>query len=182
MEQRELCKDTHQTHVAMGARSYCMTDDRQVALSLLANILGGPGMNSRLNIALRERRGLVYNVETSLTGYTDTGVFCIYFGTEERNTDTCLRIARNEIKRLCTTALSSSQLAHAKRQYIGQAVVAADNSESNALAMAKMFLHCDRYSSPEQLAARVEAVTADDLLTVANEIVAVDNLSTLIYK
>ena len=175
-------KDTHQAHVMIGSRGYDAHDDKRTALYLLNNILGGPGMNSRLNLSLRERRGLVYNVESNLTSYTDTGVFCIYFGTDERDLDTCMRLTRKELKRLRDAKLTTSQLTAAKKQLIGQIGVASDNFENNALGMAKTYLHYHKYESPEEVFKRVDALTAEQLLEVANEMFAEEYLSTLIYQ
>lgn len=138
-------KDTHQAHVMIGSRGYNAYDDKRSALYLLNNILGGPGMNSRLNVSLRERRGLVYNVESNLTSYTDTGAFCIYFGTDMEDMDTCLKLTYKELKRMRDVKMTSSQLAAAKKQLIGQIGVASDNFENNALGMAKTFLHYHKY-------------------------------------
>ncbi len=175
-------KDTHQAHVMIGSRGYNAYDDKRTALYLLNNILGGPGMNSRLNVSLRERRGLVYNVESNLTSYTDTGAFCIYFGTDIADMDTCLSLTYKELKRMRETKMTSSQLTAAKKQLIGQIGVASDNNENNALGMAKTFLHYHKYESPESVFKRIEALTAEDLLEVANEMFAEEYLSTLIYK
>ena len=111
----------------IGSRGYNAYDDKRTALYLLNNILGGPGMNSKLNVSLRERRGLVYNVESNLTSYTDTGAFCIYFGTDVEDMDTCLKLTYKELKRMRDTKMTSSQLAAAKKQLIGQIGVASDN-------------------------------------------------------
>ncbi len=124
-----VAKDTHQAHVMIGSRGYNAYDDKRTALYLLNNILGGPGMNSKLNVSLRERRGLVYNVESNLTSYTDTGAFCIYFGTDVEDMDTCLKLTYKELKRMRDTKMTSSQLAAAKKQLIGQIGVASDNFE-----------------------------------------------------
>ena len=99
-EQLVVHKETHQAHVMIGSRGYNAYDDKRTALYLLNNILGGPGMNSRLNVSLRERRGLVYTVESNLTSYTDTGAFCIYFGTDPEDVDTCLKLTYKELKRI----------------------------------------------------------------------------------
>ena len=177
-----LHKDTHQAHVMLGARAYNAYDDKRTALYLLNNILGGPGMNSRLNVALRERRGLVYNVESNLTSYTDTGAFCIYFGTDPEDVDTCLKLTYKELKRMRDMKMTSSQLAAAKKQLIGQICVASDNFENNALSMAKTFLHYNKFENLAVVCKRIEALTADDLLEVANEMFAEEYLSTLIYR
>ncbi|KAA4086393.1 insulinase family protein, partial [Bacteroides ovatus] len=181
-EHLTVARDTHQAHVMIGSRGYNAYDDKRTALYLLNNVLGGPGMNSKLNVSLRERRGLVYNVESNLTSYTDTGAFCIYFGTDVDDMDTCLKLTYKELKRMRDTKMTSSQLAAAKKQLIGQIGVASDNFENNALGMAKTFLHYHKYESSELVFKRIEELTAEMLLEVANEMFAEEYLSTLIYK
>jgi predicted Zn-dependent peptidase len=174
-------RDTHQAHVMIGSRGYDAHNEKRTALYLLNNILGGPGMNSRLNVSLRERSGLVYNVEANLTSYTDTGVFCIYFGTEHDDVERCIRLVKKELKRLCDKPLSPAQLAAAKKQIIGQIGVARDNAESTALGMAKTFLHYGKMDDPKELFRRIEELTAKELWEVSNEMFADNYLSTLIY-
>lgn len=176
-----LHRDTHQAHVMIGCRSYDTHDKKRTALYLLNNILGGPGMNSRLNIALRERSGLVYNVEANLTSYTDTGVFSIYFGTDQSDVERCIRLVHKELKRLREKPLSSGQLATAKKQIIGQIGVATDNFENNALNMAKTFLHYNKHEAPQEVFDRIQSLTSHDLWETANEMFCEENLSTLIY-
>lgn len=181
-EQLVVSKDTHQAHVMIGSRGYNAYDDKRTGLYLLNNILGGPGMNSRLNVSLRERRGLVYTVESNLTSYTDTGAFCIYFGTDPDDVDTCLKLTYKELKRMRDVKMTSSQLMAARKQLVGQIGVASDNNENNALGMAKTFLHYNKYESSESVYKRIEAITAESLLEIANEMFAEEYLSTLIYK
>jgi predicted Zn-dependent peptidase len=176
-----MTKETHQAHVLMGRCSYAAGDERRTALYLLNNVLGGPGMNSRLNVSLRERRGLVYNVESNLTSYTDTGVFSIYFGSDPADADTCTELVRKELRRLRERKLSTAQLTAARKQLIGQIGVASDNNESNALGMGKYFLHYDRYEQPEEIFRRIEALTPDALWDVANEMLNEEGLSVLKY-
>lgn len=177
-----LQKDTHQSHVMIGGRGYDAYDERRTGLYLLNNILGGPGMNSRLNISLREKRGLVYTVESNLTSYTDTGTFCIYFGCDQKDTDHCIELVHKELKKLRNTSLTAAQLAAAKKQIIGQISVAGDNFENNALNMGKSFLHYKKSEEKEEVFARIEALTASELLEISNQMFSEDYLSTLIYK
>ena len=177
-----LNKDTHQSHVMIGSRGYNAYSEKRTGLYLLNNLLGGPGMNSRLNVSLRERRGLVYNVEANLTSYTDTGVFCIYFGTDPQDVDRCISLVHKELKKLRDNKLSSSQLTAAKKQIIGQIGVAGDNFENNALDMGKTFLHYDRFEEHQEVFKRIEALTAEHLLEIANEMFDESYLSTLIYQ
>lgn len=180
-QNKTIHRDTHQAHVMIGCRSYETHDKKRTALYLLNNILGGPGMNSRLNVALRERSGLVYNVEANLTSYTDTGVFSIYFGTDQEDVSRCIRLVHKELKRLRDKPLSNGQLATAKKQIIGQIGVATDNFENNALNMAKTYLHYDKYEEPQEVYKRIQSLTSQDLWEVANEMFREKNLSTLIY-
>lgn len=177
-----LHKDTHQAHVMIGGRGYHAYDERRTGLYLLNNILGGPGMNSRLNVSLRERKGLVYNVESNLTSYTDTGTFCIYFGCDPEDTDDCIDLVHKELKRLRDKELTSTQLTIAKKQIIGQIGVASDNFENNALNMGKCFLHYKKYEEKEEVFQRIEELTASQLLNIANEVFSESYLSTLIYR
>ena len=180
-QNRTLHRDTHQAHVMIGSRGYDAHSEKRTALYLLNNILGGPGMNSRLNVSLRERSGLVYNVEANLTSYTDTGVFCIYFGTEHQHVERCIRLVKKELKRLRDKPLSHAQLTAAKKQIIGQIGVARDHAENTALGMAKTFLHYGKMDDPQELFRRIENLTAHKLWEVSNEMFAEDYLSTLIY-
>lgn len=175
-------RHTHQTHVLMGCEAYPSDDPRRTGLYLLNNLLGGPGMNSRLNVALREHLGLVYNVESNLTGYTDTGVFNIYFGCNPSDAPRCIELTFAELQRLKKTPLSSLQLHAAKKQLIGQLGVAGDNFENNALAMGKTFLHYNKYQDTATLYARIEALTASSLQDIAQEVFAENHLTTLIYE
>ncbi|NDW12081.1 insulinase family protein [Bacteroides sp. 214] len=181
-KQLNVDKQTHQAHVMIGSQAYNAYDDKRTALYLLNNVLGGPGMNSRLNISLRERRGLVYNVESNITSYTDTGAFCIYFGTDPANVDRCLQLVFKELKRLRDTKMSPAQLAAAKKQLIGQIGVASDNHENNALGMAKTFLHYNRFESSDSVFKRIDGLTADLIWEVANEMFSEEHLSALVYK
>lgn len=175
-------KRTHQSHVILGGRACDLFDARHAPLYLLNNILGGPGMNSRLNVALRERRGLVYGVESNLTCYTDAGLCTIYFGTDPRNRTQALDIVRAELDRLRDRRLSPTQLAAAKKQAVGQLRVAGDNREGLFLSLGKSFLRFGRCDTPAETARRIEEVTADEIFAVANEFLAPERLSCLIYE
>lgn len=174
-------KGTHQSHVMIGGRGYDAYDERRTGLYLLNNILGGPGMNSRLNVILREQKGLVYNVESNLTAYTDTGTFCIYFGCDAEDEERCIDLVHKELKRLRERRLTAMQLAAAKKQIIGQIGVAGDNFENNALDMGKCFLHYRRYEDKSEVFGRIESLTSAGLLEIANEVFAENYLSALVY-
>ena len=175
-------KDTHQAHVLIGTRAYSARDPRHLSLYLLNNILGGPGMNSRLNISLREKNGLVYTVESNMTTYTDTGVWSVYFGCDPHDINRCKRLVMKELKRLAEKPLSETALKAAKQQIKGQIGISYENSESVALAMGKTFLHYHQARNKERLFQKIDALTANDLHAVAKELFEPDNLTTLIYR
>lgn len=175
-------KGTNQTHMIIGGQTYSAHDEKRTALYLLNNILGGPGMNSRLNMELRERKGLVYSIESNVTSYTDTGLFSIYYGTDPSNLKQCLNLITKELDKIRSKRFTDIQLKNAKAQFIGQIGVASDNNENNALSMAKTFLHYNKYETSEAVFERIENVSSDLLWEVANEILNMDKLSTLIYK
>lgn len=179
---KQLNRDTHQAHVMLGCRGYHAYDERRTGLYLLNNVLGGPGMNSLLNVALREKRGLVYNVESSIISYTDTGTFGIYFGCDPEDADRCLQLVRKELRLLCEAPMTENRLKAAKKQILGQIGVASDNFENVALDMGKCFLHYGRYEAKEEVHRRIQAVTAESLQQIACELFADDRLSLLMYK
>ena len=174
-------RDTHQAHVVVGSRCYDAHDPRRMSLYLLNNILGGPGMNARLNVALRERNGLVYTVESSMVSYSDTGVWCTYFGCDHDDVRRCLRLVHRELDRFMLAPMSESQLRAAKRQLTGQIGVACDNRENFALDFGREFLHFGREKDPKRLCDLVEAITADSVMQVAQDIFAPDRMNVLIF-
>lgn len=175
-------KGTHQTHVIIGTRAYSVFDEKRLALYLLNNIIGGPGMNARLNISLRERNGLVYTAESTMTNYTDTGVWGVYFGCDPHDVGRCRRLVRKELDRLMLRPMSLMQLNAAKKQLKGQVAVAGDNRESFALGFAKSYLHYGWKKDVERLFAQIDALTPADLQSVANEVFAEEQLTTLMFK
>lgn len=178
----EKKKDTHQAHVMIGCRSFAPEDHKRTGLYILNNILGGPGMNARLNVSLRERRGLVYNVESNLTNYTDTGVFSVYFGCEPNDINKCLRLVKHELQRLIDTPLRERQLDAAKKQLKGEIGIACDNFENCALDMARSFLHYNKFENLQELFQRIDNLSANDLQVIANDLFREENLTTLIYR
>ena len=175
-------KNTHQAHVMIGTRAYDVNDDRRMPLYLLNNILGGPGMNAKLNLALREHNGLVYTVESTMVAYGNTGTWSIYFGCDEHDIKRCLRLVRKELDRMMEKPLSDSQLKAAKKQIKGQIGVACDNRENFALDFGKSFLHYGWEKNVDCLYEQVEAITSQQIQDVARELFDKDRLITLIFK
>lgn len=174
--------DTHLAHVMLGTRAYDVHDNRRIALYLLNNILGGPGMNARLNVSLRERHALVYTVESMLQSYSDTGLWAVYFGCDPRNVDRCLRLVRRELDRVMDRPLSEAALRAAKKQIKGQIGIACDSRESFALDFAKGYLHYGWQKDITKLCEHIDALTADDLLMVARETFKEEALTRLVIR
>ena len=175
-------KNTHQAHVMIGTRAYDVNDDRRMPLYLLNNMLGGPGMNAKLNLALREHNGLVYTVESTMVAYGDTGIWSIYFGCDEHDVKRCLRLVRKELDKFMQKPLSEAQLKAAKKQIKGQVGVACDNRENFALDFGKSFLHYGWEKNVDRLYEQVDEITAEQIQAVAQELFDKDRLTTLIFK
>ena len=175
-------KNTHQAHVMIGTRAYDVNDDRRMPLYLLNNMLGGPGMNAKLNLVLREHNGLVYTVESTMVAYGDTGTWSIYFGCDEHDVKRCLRLVRKELDKFMQKPLSDAQLKAAKKQIKGQIGVACDNRENFALDFGKSFLHYGWEKNVDRLYEQVDEITAAQIQAVAQELFDKDRLTTLIFK
>ena len=175
-------KNTHQAHVMIGTQAYDVNDDRRMPLYLLNNMLGGPGMNAKLNLALREHNGLVYTVESTMVAYGDTGTWSIYFGCDEHDVKRCLRLVRKELDKFMQKPLSDAQLKAAKKQIKGQIGVACDNRENFALDFGKSFLHYGWEKNVDRLYEQVDEITAAQIQAVAQELFDKARLTTLIFK
>ncbi|MCL1974437.1 MAG: insulinase family protein [Bacteroidetes bacterium] len=178
---REKHRRTHQAHCLIGVRAYSYFDPKRIALSLLINLLGGPSPNARLNLLLREKYGLVYNVEASYTPFSDSGVASIYFGADRNDWKRCSDLIRLELDKLCHTPLSLGQLHSAQKQLIGQLTIAADNAESKCLNQLKSVMVYGKVEPLETLTERIKAVTPQELKEVARELFSPQAMSTLLY-
>ena len=177
-----VSKHTHQAHVMMGTIGYDIHHPMRIPLYLLNNMLGGPGLNARLNLTLREKAGLVYTVESTMVSYSDTGLWAVYFGCDHQDVKRCLRLVRKELDKLMLSPVSSRQLSIAKQQIKGQIAIACDHRENFALDFGKSFLHYGWEKDVEKLYAQIDAVTAEQLQQVAQELFAEERIRTLIYK
>lgn len=177
-----LQRQTHQSHVLVGNRTYPIGHDYGTALALLINILGGPGMNSRLGLELRERHGLVYSVECSNSRYTDTGYFGIYFGCDHHDVKRCLKLVDKQLDLMRRTPLTPRQLASAQRQYCGQIGLSRANLENNAIGMARSMLRRGYVQSHQEACQLIMQLTPELLHTVANEVLNKDLLKTFIIE
>jgi predicted Zn-dependent peptidase len=180
-QNRSVEKDTYQSHCIIGNIAYDFQHPKRIIMVLLNNILGGQAMNSRLNLALRERRGMAYNVESGYTAYSDTGLFNVYFGTDKENLDKALELVLKEFKLLRDTKLGTIQLSKAKKQLIGQIAISTESHEDLMLAIGKSFLLYNKVDPLRVVFSKIEAITTEDLLEVANVALAEKQMSRLVY-
>ena len=178
---RTYKRHTHQTHVMLGSHAYPIGHPKQLTMYLLNNILGGGSMSSRLYLSLREKHGLVYNIDSQAVPLSDTGYWNIYLACEPQHKDQCLELCHKELKQLRDTRLSSSQLQRALRQLEGQMAISAENQENNALAMAKQMLYHHHAPAWQEVFAKVKEISSEQLQDVANEVFTPQNIYTLLY-
>lgn len=178
---KTIHKDTFQTHCVIGNIAYDVQHEDRVAMVLLNNIIGGPAMNSRLNLSLRERKGMAYNIESSYTAYTDTGLFNTYFGTDKENFEKALAVVQKEFKLLRNTKLGGVQLSKAKKQLIGQIAVSTESHDDLMLAIGKSYLLYNKVDPIQKVFRKIEKVSAEKLLEVANLVLEEKRMSTLVY-
>jgi len=177
----QIKKETYQAHCILGDRAYDITDKKRLSLELLNNILGGPGMNSRLNLALREKHGVAYNIESFYTPYTDTGIVGIYFGTDEEKIERSLKIIKKELKLLQTKPLGILQLERAKKQLMGQIAISAENKSNLMLNIGRSYLLFNKVDTLDEAYKKINALTSNQIADAANEIYDFSKLSMLTY-
>ena len=177
----EKKRHTRQAYCVLGGRAYNYADARRVPLALLVNLLGGAASNSRLNLLLREKHGIVYNVDASYTPYSDLGMTEISFGSDKNNWKQCLALIHGELDRLFQSPMTEKQLQDAQKQLIGQLAIAADNAEAKCLNQLKSVMVFGKIEPPEQLEARIRAVSAEMLMEIARDIFNSKSLSTMVY-
>lgn len=174
-------KDFVQTHFITGNRAYARTDKRRFALSLVSNLLGGYGMSSRLNMAVREKHGLVYQIGSHYSLYEDSGVYTIYFGCDQKNLNRCKDIVMRELKKMREQKLSGRQLLTAKKQFLGQLAIVSENNSAQMQHQARSLLDFGRVISFSELMAEVDKVTSEEILEVSNDIFNPNAMSSLTY-
>lgn len=179
--QKQIRKRTFQTHCIIGNLAYSIRDERRIPLALLNNILGGPGMNSRLNLSIREKHGLTYNIESGYTPYTDTGLFTVYLGIDNGSLERTLRYVYQELEKLRTTALGVNQMRIARRQFIGQMAIAWESNLGRMLSMGKAILVMNQVHTLEEITRQIESVDSGQLLDIANEVFHPASLSSLTF-
>ncbi|MCM1300088.1 MAG: insulinase family protein [Alistipes senegalensis] len=177
---KSITKHTHQTHCIIGGRAYGIDEPKRLPLALVVNLLGGPSANSLLNVSIREKHGLSYNIEANYTPYGDTGVVAIYFSSDHANADRCIELIERELKQLRTAPLTARRLSMAKKQFIAQLAISSESNESYMLSAGKSLLTHGQVDTMEEVYAKIQALTAQQLTEAAEETFA--NLSRLLYK
>jgi predicted Zn-dependent peptidase len=178
---KEIIKNTHQVHFMLGTRAYDLYHPNRMGMYLLNNILGGPGMNSLLNLSLREKHGLVYNVESNYQPFTDTGMWSVYFGCDSENAARCEQLVYAELQKLREQPLSENALKKYKLQLMGQMAISSENKENLSMSLGKSFLRYGKIDDLEVVKQRIEEITAEKLQEIANEIFNPEQLSVLKY-
>jgi predicted Zn-dependent peptidase len=179
---KSLEKNTFQNHCMVGNLAYRVNDERRLGLLLLSNILGGPGMNSRLNMSLRERNGYSYDVESHYAPYSDTGIFMVYFGCDKGKFDKSINLVYKEFEKLRKNSLGTLQLSKAKKQILGQVAIMSESNEALMLSLGKTLLMLDRIDSIDEIRKKIESVTTLQILETANDILDPNHLSVLKYS
>ncbi|MDY6801601.1 MAG: pitrilysin family protein [Bacteroidota bacterium] len=181
-EIKTIKKRTHQAHCIIGNIAYNAHDKKKIGMTLLDNILGGPGLNSRLNLLLREKYGYAYHVESNYTAYSDTGIFAVYFGTDKENLEKSIKLVKKEFAQLRDTKLGVMQLKKAKRQLFGQIAINAENNANLLLAIGKSYLLFNKVDQLDDIRQKIDAITVEDIQEIANEVLNESKLSMLIYQ
>ncbi|QQL49324.1 M16 family metallopeptidase [Mucilaginibacter ginkgonis] len=178
----KAAKPINQTHCIMGLQAYPSNHPLKSALLLLNNLLGGMGMSSRLNMEIREKYGIAYTIESSYVPFTDTGIFNIYFGTDAEKAERALKLVGKELKKLRDNKLGTIQLQQAKQKFCGQIALAEEGRMSLVISMTKSLLDFNRVDSLDEVMAKINAVTADELLEISNELLDESKMVTLIFE
>ncbi len=179
--QQKVERNTHQVHFMVGNRAYNLYHPQRIGMFLLNNILGGPGMNSMLNLSLREKHGLVYHVESSFQPFSDTGIWSVYFGCDPENANKCEQLVYRQLRKLKDERLSDNILKKYKLQLMGQMAISSENKESMALSMGKSLLRYGKVDDLNEIRKKIEVITSEDLQMIANEIFDFEQFTTLKY-
>ena len=176
-----LQKDTYQAHCIIGNLAYDLNDERRIGLHLLNNIIGGPGLNTRLNLSLREKNGYSYHTESNYSPYSDTGVLSVYFSSDKSKLEQSKKVVIREFSKLREKKLGTLQLLRAKRQLMGQIAISAENHETLMLSMAKSYLVYNNFDDLKEIGKKIDRVTAEEILEIANEVLDNAKLSSLTF-
>jgi predicted Zn-dependent peptidase len=176
-----LHKDTYQAHCIIGNLAFDLNDERRIGLHLLNNMIGGPGLNTRLNLTLREKNGYSYHTESHYSPYSDTGVLSVYFTGDKGKLERSQKVVMREFAKLREKKLGTLQLSRAKRQLLGQIAISAENNETLMLSMAKSYLVYNKFDDLKEIGKKIDSITAEEILEISNEVLDKAKLSSLTY-
>jgi predicted Zn-dependent peptidase len=179
--EKKIARKTHQLHCIIGTYAYSYKNPKRLPFFMINNLLAGPGMNSRLNLLLREKKGFSYNIESNYTNYEDTGSFTIYFSSDKNNHEIALELIFKEFSALKSKSLGTLQLNKMKKQLIGQLAIANEIHSNVLMGIGKSVLVYNNVETLKEMYSEIEKVTESDILEVANEILNKDNFSKLIF-
>lgn len=178
---KNVNRRSHQAHCIIGAKAFSAYREERIPLGLLVNIIGGPVANSRLNMLLREKNGLVYSVDASLGLYSDSGVAAVYFGCEKSNVAKCEKLICEVLDDMIGNRMSDRALNSAKKQFIGQMIIASDSAESRVLSMGKSLMTYGRVIGLQESREMIERISAEDIRSAAESVFVKERLSKLLY-
>lgn len=174
-------KNSYLSHCMIGNVAYPHAHPNRLTLLLITNLLGGPALNSRLNMAIREKYGYAYSIDSMYQAYSDTGVFNVYIGSDKKHVDKSIALVHKELTKLRKTKLGTIQLRRAKQQIIGQLAISGESFLNEMLGIAKAHLHKPRVRSVTEIIADIESITPKQILETAEDVFNPSRLSTLIY-
>ena len=179
---KEEERKSHLTHVIIGGLAYHYNDDRKLKMILLNNILGGPGMNTRLNLNIREKYGFAYTIESQYNAYSDTGNFAVYMGVDPHSRERAIELVFKELDKLKTQRLGTLQLSNAKKQLIGQVALSNESGMNELLGITRSAFYEEHIETLSETITKLQSITSDELMDVANEIYCEDNINMLIFN
>lgn len=179
--ERKLNYSNYQSHVVLGGLAFDLHHKNRLAMAFLTNILGGPALNSRLSLAIREKHGMAYSVESNYSPFIDTGYHSIYFGTDEKYVDKSLALIKKELKKVKEIPMGRIQFSMAKEQLKGHLALASESNSSLMIGLGKSVLFFDKIETSKEIFAKIDAITTSEIMDIANEVYDEKQLSTLVF-
>lgn len=174
-------KNSVQSHAVIGTRALSIHHTQKIPLLLLSNYLGGPGMSSRLNMEIREKKGICYSIDANYTPVSDTGIFTIYMGTDAEKMEKCMNLVYKELKNLRDNKMGAMALNQAKKKFIGQITLAEENHLSVLISFCKSILDHGRADTLPVIYNKIESVTSAEIIELSNKLFDEKKLSSLLF-
>ncbi len=181
-ENRILERKNHLSHCIIGGLAPEFCSPLRMPIVMLNNVLGGPAMSSRLGLNIREKYGFAYSIESQYTAYSDIGLFNVYMAVDPDSLEKAIGLVYKELEKLCQQKLGTMQLQHAKQQLIGQVALSYESGMNELLSATRSLLMGEPIEYMDDIIRKVEAVTADDLIEMANQVFDKARLSQIVFK